>query len=381
MINPSEIIAWLISLLIAVGIPVLLTVLNITCCFKDKPVLEKVSALFTIFLGGFMYMLLTVLVFTLGGDWYEAAYQGEFHNYISSEYLPALFIPVVLALLAYCYLLFSRVDRRPPLAEALAVALVLIGNVINIAVALQISNNMGKAFPSTLLLYVYHFNILLLSARVVTISLKEHLKRYSGRESEMEQHGAVRRSYSTINGILRFAFPVLVALFAVICVLEIFFLISGQSLDAPIKAFTDTADWTFSKQIPPPPIEYDGHYLCTVAAGGHEKIVKPQKLGSRRGAVIVVNRQLSIANAFEEIIQEKHPKLHKSIRRFYDTHGYPLSRIITTRTRADIVYILMKPLEWLFLAYIYLMDTRPEVRINRQYQLHSSTTSSIFEQQ
>lgn len=372
MFYVAGLLQWLIVLLITVGIPALLTVINITCCFKDKPVLEKVSAFITIFLGGFMYMLLTVFAFNLSGDWDDVIYVGEYHYFISTDYSLAIMIPLMMGVPAYFWLLFTKPDNRPPLAESVAVAFVLIINIISIATAIQISKNIHEGFPFSLLFYLYHANILLLSTRVVTVSLKEHLKRYAGRVSEMEQHGAVKRSYSTLNGILSFAFPVLVALFAVICILEIFFLIAGQGLDAPIKAFTDTADWTFSKQIPPPPAEYEGHYLCTVAAGGHKKIVKPQRLGNRRGAVIVVNRQLSIANAFEEIIQEKHPKLHKSIRRFYDTHGYPLSRIITTRTRADIVYILMKPLEWIFLVYIYLTDTRPEVRINRQYQMQIS---------
>lgn len=35
--------------------------------------------------------------------------------------------------------------------------------------------------------------------------------------------------------------------------------------------------------------------------------------------------------------------------------------------KADIVYILMKPLEWCFLIFLYLFDTRPERRIANQY--------------
>ena len=108
--------------------------------------------------------------------------------------------------------------------------------------------------------------------------------------------------------------------FFIIAVFEILFILAGQGADAPIKAFTDTADWTFSQQIPPPPMESSGHYLCTVAAGGHKKIVKPLRYGTRRGQTIVVNRQLCIANAFEEWMQEKFPKIHKAIRNFYDRY-------------------------------------------------------------
>jgi len=111
-------------------------------------------------------------------------------------------------------------------------------------------------------------------------------------------------------------------------------------------------------------LEYKGHYLCTVAAGGHRKLVRPLRLGYRRGAVIVVNRQLAVANAFEELLQERLPRL---VRHFYDNHGYPLSQKITTPFRADLVYLLMKPLKWLFAAVLYSFDLAPECRIARQY--------------
>ncbi|WP_431767966.1 DUF6688 domain-containing protein [Ruminococcus flavefaciens] len=39
----------------------------------------------------------------------------------------------------------------------------------------------------------------------------------------------------------------------------------GQVPDGVIKEFTVTADRTFSQQVPSPLIDYDGHYLCTVA--------------------------------------------------------------------------------------------------------------------
>ena len=82
----------------------------------------------------------------------------------------------------------------------------------------------------------------------------------------------------------------------------------------------------------------------------------------------MVNRQLCIANAFEDLIQQNFPKFHKGVRHVYDTYGYPLSQDITTPLRADIVYVLMKPLEWLFLIVLYLFDSNPESRIAKQYE-------------
>lgn len=91
----------------------------------------------------------------------------------------------------------------------------------------------------------------------------------------------------------------------VICILCIF----GQKPDSVIKAFTETSDWILSKEISPPPVEYDAHYLCTVSLQGHRGLVKPIRYGIRRGNRIVVNRQLCVANAFEQLLEERIPPL------------------------------------------------------------------------
>lgn len=111
----------------------------------------------------------------------------------------------------------------------------------------------------------------------------------------------------------------------------------------------------------------DSHYLCTVSVKGHKKLVKPLKSGIRGTHIILVNRQLLIANAFENILEQYTPKLHKIIRDIYDKYGYPLSKHINTSWSADLVYILMKPLEWFFLLILYTVEQNPENRINVQY--------------
>ena len=99
-------------------------------------------------------------------------------------------------------------------------------------------------------------------------------------------------------------------LFVAIIILLLF----GQQPDSAIKMFTETAEWTLSQKIPPPRLDYKGHYLCTVAACGDERVVKPLRAGKRNNELIIVNRQLLVANAFEDLIAEKTPKLHKIIR-------------------------------------------------------------------
>lgn len=149
----------------------------------------------------------------------------------------------------------------------------------------------------------------------------------------------------------------------VICILCLF----GQKPDSVIQAFTKTSDWVLSKEISPPPVIEDSHYLCTVSLQGHKKLVKPIRYGIRRGERIVVNRQLCVANAFEQLLEEKTPHFHRVVRNFYDTYGYPISKWITNPWSADVVYLLMKPLEWIFIVVLYLFDEKPENRINSQY--------------
>ena len=82
---------------------------------------------------------------------------------------------------------------------------------------------------------------------------------------------------------------------------------------------------------------------------------------------MIVNRQLCIANAFEQVLEERTPRFHQAVRHFYDTYGFPVARLIKNRYVADLVYFLMKPLEWIFLIVLYLVDVHPENRIAVQY--------------
>jgi hypothetical protein len=56
------------------------------------------------------------------------------------------------------------------------------------------------------------------------------------------------------------------------------------------------------------------------------------------------------------------------VRHFYDHCGFSLAQHVKTRAAADFVYIVMKPLEWLFLLVLYLTTVNPEERIGRQYR-------------
>jgi hypothetical protein len=143
----------------------------------------------------------------------------------------------------------------------------------------------------------------------------------------------------------------------------------------PHEAFTKTCDWGLSQLHPP---AGDCHYLCTVAANGHRRLVKPERLGVRRGRPILVNRQLAIANAFEDLLHERWPRFSRTSRCYYDKVGLPVSRYIRNKWLADVVYLIMKPFEWLFYLFLVLVDPRnPERRIDSMYRGLAGTEPSV----
>lgn len=351
--------------MIAFVIPGTLTIWNIYNLCADKPKKEKLISCLTIFVGGILYLLLYSMEFEEAGDWYEQVNTMQIHYSIASQYMGYVVLLVLLGFAGLLTLLFMDANRLPPLISVLSVAAIILLNILQIVFAIQIRKNVDWI---DLLLYVYHVNILILSVAAVRKQIRQQIIIIQNKDMEVEQHKKFKWLYYKMNSISQYTALVLICLFFLIAILEIIFVITGEGLDAPIKAFTDTADWTFSKQTPPPPSEYDGHYLCTIAAGGHKKVVKPLRLGTRRGETIVVNRQLCVANAFEEYIHDKFPVFHRHIRSFYDNYGYPVSKHINSPIKADIVYFLMKPLEWVFLLFLYTVDLHPEQRISRQYK-------------
>jgi len=167
-------------------------------------------------------------------------------------------------------------------------------------------------------------------------------------------------------------FPLLIVLcLPVLSILISFLLLFGQKPDSLILAFTQTYKHGFSQlDYQCNNVQCGGHYLCSVAANGHSDIVKPQRLGVRHGNTIICNRQLLISNAFEELLAEKTPTLHKIIRTNYNKVGNVVHKyywVFNNKYVSDVIYILMKPAECFFIATLYTFDSKPENRIASQY--------------
>jgi hypothetical protein len=152
----------------------------------------------------------------------------------------------------------------------------------------------------------------------------------------------------------------------------------GQDIEALTRVYTETATWKLSQHVHPPTVDdRHGHYLCTVAAHGNPKIVKPLGIGQRHGKLIMINRQLQIANAFECLIENKSPKIHKVIRTNYDKYGINLAKRINNERLSNWTYMLMKPFEWIFLAVLYSCCIQPEELIKSQYKSDSQKISLL----
>jgi len=332
---------------------------------------------------GTLYVV-SLILFAIQMTWHNTPYYiaielGEFECYspFSGQHILTL-IFYFWAFNISIVLVWSKSNQLPPLTLTLSLIFIVIGVIISCAIFHQIS------FHNTTMLNTYSVESgwgpvsnegasFFVFAPVLSIIIGISLVIQS-MTSEINE--TVERTYSNkflnaLNSFLatksRNPFWIVLLMFPVFFIVTLILILFGQNSDSIVKVFTDTATWRLSQQVHPPPLDHTGHYLCTVAAFGDPKVVKPIRIGHRNGRETIVNRQLLIANAFEEMIQDISPKFHHTIRTIYDKYGYNLSKKINTPFRSNLTYILMKPLEWVFLLSLYLLCKNPEKKINKQY--------------
>lgn len=336
--------------------------------FKKKKEPKISSDFLTFFLG----ITLTIILYFVSEfkDYTEALRLGGFevtvHSPIASWSMPTVFAILALGTVSY-YLIRRKKLDLPPLVIVCAMSGSLICSIYMIIFLIQICNKslLDNANRGLLYLTLFPINYILCAIRAQI----EIMNKYKEKNLKPKEYN--NKFLNTCNKILYDIdnWPIISVVFSIplaiilICILVLF----GQRPDEAIKAFLETSDWTLSTKVSPPSVTYDAHYLCTVSLKGHQKIVKPTRMGIRRGEKIVVNRQLCVANAFEDLITEKAPNFHHFVRYIYDKYGFPLSKCIKNAWLADITYILMKPLEYVFLIVLYLFDKKPENRIAMQY--------------
>lgn len=295
-----------------------------------------------------------------GADWNVTLANTETHTPIATWHLPTVMVLALVGLVGYLLLTYVPLAKLPPLPIVLSMAGMYLACGEGILFVLQVLDQ-----PAHFWLALLPLNLLLITARTIRYKITQW------NALKPEQRAFSSPLLRWCNSILCKSklWPLLACLlmWPLLGVLICLLVLLGQSPSAAIRAWTETSDWNLSQKIAPQNIYYDEHYLCTVAAGGHRKLVHPLRMGVRHGHRVVVNRQLCVANAFEQILEERTPRFHRAVCRFYDNYGFPIARLIHSPYIADLIYLLMKPLEWLFLAVLYCADPRPEDRIAVQY--------------
>lgn len=379
----GDIIIILIAAVLLLPGPIF-TILNVRNLILRREQTGKFEVLaFTV---GILYTLL------LYGIWSPRAWdegiwiyfdQASLHEPISREHVLTVIAFWIVGLLCYGYLKSKR-EKAAPLAAVLSMAGVYLGIAINVLIVVQLYGSVTAEvpfenfiFPDVLLMMLVPLNYILLAVDLLVRTVRSQSRKVrENQRTEEAEEMETRQPYKSriLNDCNRMLsesenwalYSLLLAL-PLLCLTVTVLLLFGQKPDSMIRAFTETSDWTLSVKISPPPVTADAHYLCTVALQGHEELVRPTRMGLRRGEKIVVNRQLCVANAFEQLLEERTPRFHRALRNFYDTYGYPISRHIKTPFTADLIYLVMKPLEWIFLMILYLFDEKPENRIAWQY--------------
>ncbi len=290
-----------------------------------------------------------------------------YHTPIAGEHIFTVVVFTCLAIASFWILNVSE-GRLPPIIGCITLTFCFIGIVLNIALIVQLLKI--KDIYIWWLIIFYPLNTSILYINTIRKNANLFIKRNND-ENRYSSNAFLNFLYRSMLSISFRAYPLILIMFIpLLIIVQIILMLFGQKPDSIIKAMTQTCDWTFSQHTPPPIIEIHdntGHYLCTVAAKGHKRLVKPIRYGIRHGGIIKVNRQLLVANAFENLLEEYVPPIHRFIRRVYNRIGIPLYRYINNPWASDVVYILMKPLELFFIFCLYCVDANPENRINRQY--------------
>ncbi len=363
-------IGGVLILLLLFAAPVALVIMDIVFFVKKKEtgIFECIA-----FLIAGIYFILGYCLWDLPG--YQAPLNvygsSSAHEPFNSENSLTLFVLILFGFICYLLLKFLR-KKLPPLAEVILLGGVYSSCIVQLVAIFQLmcgphpegvySSGDDYFFILCLCLvpFIFFIHVIELMVKLTYEKAEKQLTVHYDNPVLQKLNLWFLQGSNLFLGAVIALLPILVILIMILCLF-------GQQPDSIILTFTKTSDWILSKEVSPPPVEYDEHYLCTVSLRGHKRIVKPIRCGIRKGRKIIVNRQLCVANAFEQLIMEKTPRIHHAIRSFYDKYGYPLSRHINSAWSADLTYFIMKPLEWIFVVILYLFDTDPETRICKQY--------------
>lgn len=348
------------------GIPLLLTGFHVILLFQSEygsrlRKLRNVSECLTWFLGMiYSWGYLALSDVQLSADWDVQLANNQMHTPVATFAWPTLLTLACAGMIGYFLLRLIPLKYMPPLVVVAGIALSYCGILVCALWLVQVCS----AFFFWEMLFPLNCVLLVL---IQMKRLMIQWKQLAEEERKSFRNPFLQKLSDKLQNAMTWPAAALVLFLPLLVILIGILVLFGQQPDDVIRAFTETSEWNLSTKVSPQNIYYDEHYLCTVAAGGHRRVVKPLRMGMRHGHPVIVNRQLCIANAFEQVLEERTPRFHRAVRRFYDQYGFPIAKCIHSPYIADLIYVLMKPLEWMFLAVLYFCDVKPENRIAVQY--------------
>ena len=324
---------------------------------RTKKAFEAITILL-----GFLYsgLVLPFYEIQFQADWDQTLANAQVHSPVLTASWPTVITLACIGILGYLVLSLVPLNKMPPLAIVSSISAMYAGAAVCLLWILQVMKE------SYFLLCLFPINCLIIAASTI----RDKAAEWNRRKEENTRIASVpllNRLDRLLSRSALWPVAAFVLMWPLLGLAIGILVLFGQEPDAVIRAWTQTSDWNLSQLQAPQNVYYDEHYLCTVAAGGHRKLVKPLRAGIRHGHPVIVNRQLCVANAFEQILEEHIPLFHRHLRHFYDTYGFPLARMIRSPYTADLIYLIMKPLELLFLLVLYSCDINPENRIAVQY--------------
>lgn len=327
----------------------------------------------------FYLYIFSLLVFAVGLLFHSHQYSERVDPVDGDCYIPFGGVHIISILVyfvlyhASAILIWIKGRKLPPLVLVLSMIFLMIGIVIQVVNILQFSVHIAPENEQYDLKESDGIGIIFVPVTLFSIGIAIGLiAKIIESEKELSENRVYKNSFlHKCNTILSEKFSIfswsIILLLPVFVFITLILILFGQDLDSLVKVYIETSTWAFSQKKHPPILDHTGHYLCTVSAKGSPNLVKPIHIGKRHGNPIIVNRQLQIANAFEEMLSDFSPKIHHWIRRNYDRYGYNLSLKINSEKRSNITYVLMKPLEWFFLLCLYFFCIHPEKKIRKQY--------------
>lgn len=227
----------------------------------------KVFEISSLIYGAFLQCLAISFFFELSHKYSMEITTIDDYSPISTDHILTLICMVLVSFAGYLVLRLCDFNKISPIIIVLSLSAMFLFVLVSLPWILQTMPQLSEGDLGILTVCLFPFNFFLL----IITTIKRIIFEWKPVHKDKKSLRMLERMLLNSKKLPLFAFIFMIPLLIVIIIILILF---GQDSDSMIRAWTDTAEWTLSQQIPPPRLDSTGHYLCTVAANGHKKLVK-----------------------------------------------------------------------------------------------------------